>query len=582
MTNLRNRRWLIILIACGITISACGKDEGSKDDASELSSADSILRFIPASTPYVLANTAPLPDELYDSFEPKMDALFKAYQNVIRAAVKVQIDGLPEGARDEEEMQRMSAIADELSSLFSVDGIREAGISRESTFAFYGNGLLPVLRFQLSDGADFEAAIARIEEQAGEPLNTAELDGKSYRYIDGGDARVVIAVFDDQAVFTAAPAGFNDEQLGQLLGLTLPARSIAASGELQDIAKEYGFTNHYLGLISPERIAETFLDGPSGLDADILALMGDAAPEFSDVCKSEIRSLVGVAPRMVLGYTRIDAKKIDSMAIVELRDDIALGLSGLPAAVPGLGTDHDGLISFGFGLNPKAAREFYAARLDAMEAEPYECELLQEFQAGAVAGRQALNQPVPPVVYDFRGFLAVIDSIEGMDLAKQIPPTSISARLLLAMDNIEALIAMGAMFSPEIAGLNLQPDGKPVPLDLPQVAGAVENPVVAMTDSMLVISVGDGAEAKIADMMDGTLDERPPFMSAAIDSQQYYAMVGDAIAASDGGDDAPSPEMQEAMQDAMHALSDMYERMAMDVRFTSRGVEISGRIAVAD
>jgi hypothetical protein len=186
------------------------------------------------------------------------------------------------------------------------------------------------------------------------------------------------------------------------------------------------------------------------------------------------------------------------------------------------------------------------------------------------------------MVYDFKGFLAVIDSFEGMDLANNIPPTSISARILLAMDNVEALIAMGSMFNPDVAGLNLQPDGKPIPLDLPQLTGNVETPFVAMTESALVISVGDGAETQAADMLDGALDERPPFMSLAIDAQRYYSLVGDAIAARDHGAGVPSPEKQEAMKEAMDALGNIYERMKADVRFTTRGVEIDGRITVAD
>jgi len=585
MTKLGNRRWLIILVACGLAVSACGNDKDDGKDAKALTADDTILRFVPANSPYVFANVTPLPDALYDKFEPKIDAVLKAYQAVMREAIKSKADEMPEDAGDEEEVLRLASMVNELSSLFSVSGIREAGIGRDATFAMYGNGLLPVIRIQLTDGEAFEAAIARIEEEAGEQLQVAELGGKSYRYLDADDVRIVIAVFDDQAVFTVAPAEFDEKKLSQLVGLTLPPQSIAASGELQEIAKEYGFTSHYLGFISTERLANTFLDSPDGLDADLIAMMNDGdAPgmEISDVCKSEIRSLVGVIPRMVLGYTRIDAERLDSSAIIELREDIALGLSGLPGAVPGLGTDHGGLFSFGFGLNPKAVREFYEARLDAMEADPYECDLLQDLQAGAAEGRKALNQPVPPMVYDFRGLLAIVDDIEGLDLASSTPPKSISARILLAMDNVQTLVAMGSMFIPQVAELNLQPDGKAVPLDLPQTNGIVENPFIAMTDSALVISVGDDAEAKIASMLGGPIDERPPFMSVAIDAKRYYSFVRDAMAAGNDGDKAPPVAVREAMQDAMQAVSSMYERMVMDIRFTSRGVEMDGTVTVAD
>ena len=60
--------------------------------------------------------------------------------------------------------------------------------------------------------------------------------------------------------------------------------------------------------------------------------------------------------------------------------------------------------------------------------------------------------------------ILIIDNLEGLDVATQTPPTSIDGTFLLAMDNAQALVAMGAMFSPEIAALNLQPDGNPVAL----------------------------------------------------------------------------------------------------------------------
>jgi hypothetical protein len=99
----------------------------------------------------------------------------------------------------------------------------------------------------------------------------------------------------------------------------------------------------------------------------------------------------------------------------------------------------------------------------------------------------------------------------------------------------------------------------------------------------LVIATGKDAEAKIAALLEADVAEQPPFMSVAIDANKYYAFVGEAIAA--GGDDAegaPSPEMQKALQDAMDALSVMYDRMVMHVRFTSRGIEIDGEMAIGD
>ena len=41
---------------------------------------------------------------------------------------------------------------------------------------------------------------------------------------------------------------------------------------------------------------------------------------------------------------------------------------------------------------------------------------------------RVLNQPVPPIVYGFKGFMATVENIEGLNIAAQQPPTSVDAR----------------------------------------------------------------------------------------------------------------------------------------------------------
>ena len=119
-------------------------------------------------------------------------------------------------------------------------------------------------------------------------------------------------------------------------------------------------------------------------------------------------------PRIVGGYNDLSTEQIASTAIFELRDDIAGELTKLSAPVPGLGKDHGGLMSFGLGLDLLAARKFYEARLDALDANPYECELFAELQAGVAGGRAALQAPLPPIVYGIKGFLAVSSDMDAV------------------------------------------------------------------------------------------------------------------------------------------------------------------------
>jgi len=550
-----------------LMVAGCGKDEETVAD-------DTLLKYVPADTPYVFASLEPLPDDIMDELEPMIDRVLVSYRSVLEEVIVAKEAELIEEQRTSEDTQKVKAFVEGLSTLLSVEGMREAGIARDSLMAFYGNGLLPVMRIELSDGALFEAAIARLEQQGGDQMLVADFEGQSYRYFDAEELRILIAVVEDQAVFAMVPAAFDDAQTGRALGLTLPDSSITDSTVLQDIISKYDYTNHVVGFVDVAAIAERFVGEPSGLDVDLMALLEVDDTELSNVCKEEIRDVAGVVPRMVAGYTGISAKRFDSSVVFELRDDIATGLQALPAVVPGLGGDHGGLMSFGMSLDVKEARSFMEARLDAMEADPFECEHFADLQGGVAQARESLNQPLPPMVYDFKGFVAIIDEIEGLDVASQTPPTSVDGSFLLAMDNAQGLVAMGAMFSPELAALNLQPGGDPVALDLPQLQAMGISAFAALTDSAVAVSVGEESESEVQGMLNAEGSTPAPFVSFSIDAARYYSFMGEAIGAGEAVEDSPTPEMKAALQNMMMSVADLYDRMSGDVLFTENGIEM--------
>jgi hypothetical protein len=337
-----------------------------------------------------------------------------------------------------------------------------------------------------------------------------------------------------------------------------------------------------VGLIDVGRIVATFLDDQSGVNAELLALMDYDGSELDDVCRAEIREMAEIVPRIITGYTEMSVDQFTSNTVIEIRSDIAAGLATLTAPVPGLGSEQGGLASFGMSIDLLAARDFYAARLDAMEADPYECGLFAELQNGVANGREALNQPLPPIVYGFKGFLAVVEDIDGMDLANDQPPTSVDARLLIAADNAAGLLAMGAMFSPEIAALDIQPDGEPVRFESPQLDGVVDAAYVAMTDDALAISVGQGTEARLADMLSADISSPHPFASMEMDAKRYYNLMAETMVLEEDDEDPTPPELKESIANLMTVVGDMFSRMTFQVNFTERGVELPSTVVLSD
>lgn len=562
-----------------LTFTACSGDDSATAAAGH-------LRYVPADSPYVIAMNERLDQEVLDGFEPYVDEILAGYrellQNVVAAAkADAGRESEDPGTAEFAEIEKFSGGIDALASLLSVEGMEQAGIPFGARMVLYGNGLLPVLRVELSDPALFEKAIANVEEQAGNAMPTAKLGDTTYRYVGDDEARMLITSFDGYAVLTVAPTTFDDGQLRRLLGLDLPAKSLAENDVLGAIGKKYGYTQQYIGYVDTIRLVDTILEPANDLDVALLGTMDFDASVVSPVCKAEIRKVAAIAPRMVLGYDHVGLDAVSGGAVIELRSDLAKALTGVSNVVPGLGKDLGGVLSFGASVNVKALRDFYAARLDSMEADPYECEYFAELQAGTAKGREILAQPIPPVVYGVRGFNAVLESLDGIDVASGQPPEKVDASFVLAMDDASALVAMGMMFSPELAALNLKPDGKPVELALPQISAVAQEAYAAMVDNALAVAVGTGAEQRVTRVLQAPTVSPSPVFALTMDAGEYYRLIaGGMVAAPEDGVDELTLETQETARQIMLKLAEIYDRMSVEVRFIEQGAEVRTRVTL--
>lgn len=541
---------------------------------SALTDRDGVLQYVPDDSPYVFASGEPVPDKVMDVLEPRIDGVLKAYQVFFRELLRDAIV-TNSAEKSPEEIERLAAVADELLTLVSIEGMRNAGFERDAGIVLYGHGLSPVLRIELADVKKFEALLGRLEAAAGESLKIAELGGESYRFIGGEEARVIVGVFDGNAVFAIAPTSLDEKGLKQLLGLTPPQQNIARSGKLLALIEEYGFSEHYVGYIDVPRLAQPFIGKATGIDAAVFALKDFDPATLSDVCKAEIAEVIAIAPRMVVGYGEFSVDAIEGAAILELRSDIAAGLKPLAAAVPGIGLDPGGLLSLAMSIDVPAAIAFAEARLTAIEDDPYECEHFAELQAGVASARAQLAQPLPPFITGMRGFNLIVESLGDYDMTSGVPPEKVDASLVIAMDDAPTMFMMGAMMIPDLAAVDLQADGIPVPLAVPQLQSFAESSYAAMTDSALAISMGSDAKSRVTTVLTAKSAQPPPLMSSAIDAGAYYEFMAENSLSDGEGEESPMPEAaQIALRDATLKVGELYDRISFDVRITDKGIEV--------
>ena len=565
-----------------LAVAGCG------DDADKLSDEDGLLRYVPADAPYAFAKLEPLPGDLVERLEPATTHILDSYRAVLQDVVRQSATAdSEEGAK----VRQLLGAVDELLQLFTPAGLEEAGIGNESQFALYGNGLLPVMRIEVASGEAFDAAVARIESKAGHTMSVATVDGSPYRYVDVDRIKLILGVFEDNAVLSVIPASFDDEQLKRVLGLTLPEQNIVEAGTLAAIGEQYGFLPQMIGYFSGAMLADAFLEQPTGVNADLFALTGFDPASVDAACRDEIRAMVAAAPRLVFGYDEISADTINSRAIVETRDDIASAMTLLTGAVPGLGVDEGSLMSMGFSFDIAELRNFADARLAAVAATEYQCDRFEDLAAGAAMAQARLAAvPIPPNVLGFQGFNLLVDDIAEFDPAAGERPEAVDATVMIQVDNAPGILMMGQSFLPQLAAVQIEPDGKPVAVDPGQLQGMAEQAFVALDDDTIVLSAGADAESKAARLVGQTADGRSPFFALTLDAERYYRLLGDSMVAEaeaeaeagagDGNDLTPAG--QERLRDIMYAVAEIYDQMAVSVDFTAQGVEIATRMSLAD
>ena len=186
-----------------LALFGCSKSDDESGSAANFAAAGAILDYVPADSPYLLAGLAPLPDDVMDKLEPNIDRILAAYETVLQEAFAMATAEIEAGDEDNEDATRAAAVIGELSSLLSIEGLRGAGFDKESRAALYGNGLLPVLRIEVSDGALFEAAVMRIEESSGEKMDVTTILGNQVRSITAEEAMLLISILDKQVVISS-------------------------------------------------------------------------------------------------------------------------------------------------------------------------------------------------------------------------------------------------------------------------------------------------------------------------------------------------------------------------------------------
>ena len=466
---------------------------------------DAPLAFVPADTPYVVANLDVLDDGTRQALLAQANAQLPSQLAQMDAAADRLAEKDPDAAR------LLRALRAEFNGK-TVEGFAQsAGLDLKGYSAFYGLGLAPVMRFQLSDPAAFEAFIGRLETAYGKKLEVATEGKQSYRkYVSAeSGTELILATVDKQAVAALLPANPPQALLREALGLDRPQKNMQDDGHLADVAKARGYKDWLVGELDLTRALPLALGGKDPLAEAVRKAHAQAESAKTGepvanqllvppACGSEAARIAARVPSISFGYTGLDAKHQDGRVDISLADDISKAFAGLKVELPGLGDTGTAPFDLSLALPVSALRTFWLAQAEAVSAKPFTCPALTDLNEGLAKLGPAMQKAAIPPFGDLLGVRLALDSLTA-NPNSSLP--TFSGRLVLATSNPSGLLAMGQMMVPALAQLKPTSDGKPVALPAQMTGMLGQAGWVAMGEKALALGVGAGEEAKLADTL---------------------------------------------------------------------------------
>jgi len=538
------QRFALLALSAGL-LAACGKPSTTSDSAP--------LAYAPADTPYAYGNLEPLPAAVTEQWSKHLQdylpEMLGIYDHLLDKADK---DAKPE---DAELIKTLRVLLGELKSHPNWDKLREIGLKPDGLMAFYGVGLVPVLRLELGDPAKFRAEIANIETQLGRKLTVSKTGAQEYWQLGSSEAACAIAIEGNQLVVTVVPTNGDDALKQALLGVTKPAQSLAAAGTLDQLRGQYKFSQYGTGFVDFVRLTERLSSGPTGTDAAFAKAVGLPLPPPTDAqCKADYLDLAHHFPRIVLGASELSAQRMDIRVQLEIETVLAGEIAAAFGAAPGTGAPADGIMDVALSLPLLKLKDFWIKQADKIAAKPFTCAQLTKLNDSYRDSKQKVDVTVPPPASDLTGLRFTLDGFEMATAPSALP--DVHAKLLMATNNPGGALAMAQLAIPPLKDLKLAPDGKAVALPAGLVPAPNAPPMfAAMSDKAIAIAAGSGEDASLSAYLSAPPASESVFLRMTFSGKLYGVILHSMDKMS-----AMMPAEQQAEFAQQKKLFELYEK----------------------
>ena len=563
------------LLIAGVVVSAgvVGYLVNQGDESPQVSSPKlpSELEFVPADTVVFSGQLSPFP--------------LKKYLQATNFQQSAMPDELMAELKKESDPQKRflaSLLKTYFASATSAEQFQKTyGMADEMKALMYTVGLLPVIRYQVSDESALWAMLDQAETDSGFTHQPRTLKGLNYRaYTFGAEnsdkpVELLVAQQDGWATFTMNTPVNTEDDLEVALALTKPLSSLADNTVLDDITARHGFDGSSVSFIDHQVIA-TALTTNSGnklaemiTQAQKLANKNGLQALRNAECQKEIGEIASNWPRTSFGLYKSDITQdhvsMHTGMVIESKSSVVMkALSSIQGYLPAY-LNEEQAFGMGIGIDADTLNPALASLWNNMLQPTYQCQPLQEMQASVKASNPAALAMFTGMVQGVKGVgVSLLDFT--LDVQDGVPSVqNIEAIASLSATNPDVLFNMTKVFAPPLAQIELPTDGSPVDLSylVPAEAGVQFQPMLAHKGEHLVLYAGKKGEAE-ANKLASEKTKSNGFMNLSMDYSRVLEPLLPVIGMS------AEPEIQEQLQ----MLKNLDMQVKIDMRMNPQGVEV--------
>jgi hypothetical protein len=460
-----------------------------------------------------------------------------------------------------------------------------SGMSLTGSFAFYSDGIVPVLRMDISNEDVFNALIEDAVQNSEWQYEWQDLgafkartwkltaddkEDEAYLAISNHEGNVVITFVTNKDDLMAKQRRF---------GIVKPEMSLATNSTVKDLKNRYSYTDNMVGFIQFDQIAQAILSPESNsLGRDLITyLPQDQFAQFQNSitaeCKTEYGQLADSMPRFVMGYQSFGINDnsivFDMHSAFELTNmSVITELQKMQGHLPMHSTtSKDKIFAMGVAVDADNIGPAVTALWTQLTTTEYNCSELQMVQYMAREQNPAMLGMMTAMAQGVKG---VGVSLFDITMSENGPlPQGIDFIASIATENPATLLNMAKML-PFFADLNLSDDGTPALLNLPMLPPTIELKA-AIKGKHLVVFSGEQSEQVANEQSSESIDSNG-LLSMAFNyreiSQLITSKTFNSLSSNMGGVDTCTQQYE---------MAHMFSSLQMDMSMVT-SVETDGLV----